>query len=221
MLELVDDSIAVTYNMNRMKMLPKYMGLVFLRLKYRDPELMPVISVEDAAVGAYTAMHHEAKLDNHTTLRAAITCLDYNKRTKELVIDGRLTNAYVFDYDQIRCQLVMGDRQIDAVPTRVYSLDKYFGISMYKDYTFQARVSVAELKAGSTLAVRFRCGEVEKDLPLTFPRMESRLTDRFPHSYWNFGNYMMTLDLQNNRIRINARKGNRSRQTRRNYCCLL
>ena len=209
-LELVDDSIAVTYNMNRMKMLPKYMGLVFLRLKYRDPELMPVISVEDAAVGAYTAMHHEAKLDNHTTLRAAITCLDYNKRTKELVIDGRLTNAYVFDYDQIRCQLVMGDRRIDAVPTRVYSLDKYFGISMYRDYTFQVRISADEMRAGSTLAIRFRCGEVERSLPLTFPRMESRLTDRFPHSYWNFGNYMMTLDLQNNRIRVNARKGIRT-----------
>lgn len=203
-LELVDDNIAAAYNMNSMKMLPKYMGLVFLRLKYRDPELMPAVAV--AGNSSYAAVHGKALLDTQNTLKAAVTCMDYDKRAKELVIDGRLTNAYVFDYDKICCQLIMGDKTVTAERTQVYSLDKYFGISMYKDYTFQFRVSTKLLKKGASLAIRFRYEGLSIDLPLTFPRMESRLTELFPHSYWNFSKYMMTLDLPKNRMRLNARK---------------
>lgn len=42
-----------------------------------------------------------AVLDHKDTLKASILCMDYNRRTKELVIDGKLSNAYVFDYSTV------------------------------------------------------------------------------------------------------------------------
>ena len=194
LLELVDDNIVAAYNLNGMKMLPKYMGLVFLRLKYRDPGLMPTISVVGTNTGTYAAVYNTALLDTQATLKASITCMNYDRRTKELVIDGKLNNAYVFDYEQIRCLAFAGTQEIKAKLTQVYSLEKYFGISMYKDYTFQFRISAKKLKKASHLSFRFQYGSLSLDLPLTFPRMESRIAEQFPHSYWNFSNYMMTLD---------------------------
>lgn len=203
-LERIDDSIVVAYNLNGMKMLPKFMGLVFLRLKYRDANLLPTISRN--STDNYVSVYQNALLDTKLTLKAAITCLDYDPRKKELVIDGKLTNAYVFDYNKISCVAMTGGKFLPADQTQVYSLEKYFGISMYKDYTFQVRISAKELARAKFLSFRFRYEELSIDLPLTFPKMESRLTEQFPHSYWCFSKYMMTLDVRKNRICLQPRK---------------
>lgn len=202
-LGLIDDSIVVAYNLNGMKMLPKFMGLVFLRLKYRDANLLPTISRN--STDNYVAVYKNALLDTKATLKAAVTCMDYDPRKKELVIDGKLTNAYVFDYNKINCIAMMGGRSVQAEQTQVYSLEKYFGISMYKDYTFQFRITAKELAKAKFLSFRFRYDELSIDLPLTFPKMESRLTELFPHSYWNFSQYMATLDVNKNRICLSPR----------------
>ena len=204
-LGFIDDNIVVTYNMNGMKMLPKYMGLVFLRIKYRNPNLLPTITND--GTNNYVAVYKKALIDNKNNLKAAITCMDYDRCNKELVIDGKLNNAYVFNYDKIRCYAFVGTDVVQAEQTQVYSLEKYFGISMYKDYTFQFRISAKDLENTKYLSFRFKYGDLTLNLPLTFPRMESRITEQFPHSYWNFSKYMMTLDRKKLKLCLNPRKG--------------
>ena len=203
-LALIDDNVVVAYNLNGMKMLPKFMGMVFLRLKYRNADLLPTITTN--STDNYVAVYKNALVDTKATLKAAITCMDYDTQKKELVIDGKLTNAYVFDYNKIRCITFVNGEPVRAEQTQIYSLEKYFGISMYKDYTFQFRISAKTLEKTKFLSFRFCYNELSIELPLTFPKMESRLTEQFPHSYWNFSKYMMTLDTKRNRLCLNPRK---------------
>lgn len=193
-LSLVTDNNIVAYNINSMNMLPKYMGLVFLRIKYKNPELMPGIA-NDGTPNNYVAVYKRALIDTKATLKMSVTCMDYDPRTKELVIDGKLTNVHVFCHDRIRCTACFGSRVKTLKPTQVYSLEKYFGISMYKDYTFQVRFSARDLRrAEGAITFKFRYGSIRCALPLVFPKMESKLVDKFPHSYWQFSKYIMTYD---------------------------
>lgn len=189
-LGLIDDNIVVTYNLNGMKMLPKFMGLVFLRIKYKKPNLLPTITND--GTNDYAAVYKNALIDRKATLKASISCMDYNPRAKELVIDGKLTNAYVFNYKRIRCCAICGSMIKPVVHTEVYSLEKFFGISMYKDYTFQVRIPIKKLAQNKDILFRFKYGDISFTLPLVFPRMESRLVEKFPHSYWQFSKYMLT-----------------------------
>lgn len=200
----IDDNIVVAYNMNGMKMLPKFMGQVFLQYKYNNAKLLPTITTNSTS--SYVAVYNNALIDSSSTLKAAITCMNYDLKKKELVIDAKLTNAYVFDYKKIKCFVGVGSNYLPAKPTKVYSLEKFFGKSMYKDYTFQVRIGAGKLAKTKHLTFRFRYGELQLELPLTFPRMESRLTEQFPHSYWNFSKYMMTLDRKKTKLCLNPRK---------------
>ena len=187
----IDDNYIIAYNINNMKMLPKYMGLVFLRIKNRDRMLRPTICTD--GTNHYVAVHQNALLDSCNTLKMAVTCMDYDQRKKQLVIDGKLTNAYVFDYDQISCVSYFGQKKKPVTPHNVYSLEKYFGISVYKDWTFQIRFNASELsKAKGGIYFWFHYGDIKTKLPLVFPRMESRLVNEFPNSYWQFSKYIMT-----------------------------
>lgn len=209
-MERISDNIIVTYNINGMGMLPKYMGLVFLRIKYQDPELMPTIT-NDGTSGNYAAVYRRALLDTRATLKLAITCMDYDKTTKELVIDGKINNANVFDPRSIRCAACFGNRVKAVKPTQIYSLEKYFGLSVFKDYTFQIRLRAKELKqAGGAITFRFRYGHIQTTLPIVFPKMESKLVDKFPHSYWQFSDYIMTYDNAKRALRLTQRSSRKA-----------
>ena len=209
-LACIEDNLIVTYNINNMKMLPKYMGMVFLRIKYENPELMPTIA-NDGTPGNYVAVYRKALVDTRATLKLAVTCMDYDSRTKELVIDGRINNVNVFDYGEIQAEACFGGRTKPLMPTAVYSLEKYFGISVYKDYTFQVRFNPQELKkAKGQITFRFRCGEIQCSLPIQFVKMESKLVDQFPHSYWKFSDYIMTHDAKKQALRLHKRSGGKA-----------
>lgn len=203
----ISDNIIVTYNINGMNMLPKYMGLVFLRIKYGDHGLLPTIA-NDGTPGNYAAVYGNALVDTKATLKLAVTCMDYDKRTKELVIDGKINNVNVFDHQQIRAVACFGGQTKDLVPTSVYSLEKYFGISVYKDYTFQVRFTAEELKqAKGGITFQFCCGSIRCGLPILFSKMESKLVDKFRHSYWQFSGYIMTYDAKKHALRLTRRSG--------------
>lgn len=201
----IDDSIIVSYNLNNMKMLPKYMGLVFLRIKYNNPNLLPTVAT-DGSAGNYVAVYKKALVDTKAALKLSVVCMDYDKRAKELVIDGKLNNVNVFDYDKICCYACFGGNMKLVERTEVYSLEKYFGISMYKDYTFQVHFTAEELQnANGSISFKFRYGDISCDLPILFTKMESRLVDKFPHSYWQFSKYMMTYNAKKRALRFTPR----------------
>ena len=205
LLNHIDDNIVVSYNLNKTKMLPKYMGLVFLRIKYNKAELYPTIA-NNGNINEYAAIYKKGLIDTQKTLKLSVTCMNYDKRTKELSIDGKLTNAYVFKYDKIRCDACFGSKKKPVERTDVYSLDKYFGISMIKDYTFRVKFTANELKkAKGSITFKFHYSNLNFKLPIVFSKMESRLTNKFPHSYWLFGKYMATYNSKKRAICLSPR----------------
>ena len=211
LLNHITDNIIASYNLNNTKMLPKYMGLVFLRIKYKNPELYPTIANNGGKPNSYIAVHQNALIDTKKTLKFSITCMDYDKRTMELSIDGKLTNASVFNYDKIRCIAHFGDQEKAVERTDVYSLEKYFGISMYKDYTFRIKFTAEDLsKSEGYIGFNFSYGDFNFKLPLVFPKMESHLTEKFPHSYWQFGNYIMTYNAKKRALCLAPRNKSRA-----------
>ena len=206
LLNHISDNIIVSYNLNNAKMLPKYMGLVFLRIKYKKVNLYPTIANNGGKPNNYIAVHKNALVDTKKTLKLSVTCMDYNKSTKELTIDGKLTNASVFNYDKIRCFAHFGGHKKAVERTDIYSLEKYFGISMYRDYTFRVRLTADDLKKSKgSIIFKFRYGDLNFKLPIIFSKMESHLTNKFPHSYWQFGKYMMTYDSKKNALCLASR----------------
>ncbi len=213
---LIDNSTIVTYNRNEMKMLPKFMGLVFLRLKYQNEALLPTIA--DNGTGNYVAVYKNALVDNKATLKAAITCMDYDENAKELVIDGKLTNVYVFNYEKLKCYVHYGKKKKAATPTDVYSLEKFFGIAVFKDFTYQVRLSRSELSKTKTVSFSYQYGAFCSFLPLTFPRMESRLTESFPNSYWQFSKFIMTYNAKKSILQLSGRSTSRALKREMKLC---
>ena len=199
----IDDRILCAYNLNEMRLLPKYMGLIFLRIKYGKPDLFPAILADSGS--RYVAYVSDAILDTERTLRANILCMDYFPKTKELVVDGRVDNAYVFAPGDAACYASFGGEYKKAKTTAIYSLEKYFLIPVYKDYTFQFRFSLQELRKSGELSFFLRFREASFQLPIYFSRMQSRLVNKFPHSYWQFSDFIMTYDAARKRIHIERR----------------
>lgn len=203
-LSLIDDNILVTYNINGMKMMPKYIGMVLLRLKYDNENLYPRIATDNT--DNYVGIVKNALVDTRKSLKAVITCMDYDTRKKELVIDGKLSNVFIFRYHKIQCLAFCGSVVKPAKRTEIYTLEKYFGISMYRDYTFQVRFSARELKSASAgIFFQFRYGNIKCLMDIVFNRMQSRLVNQFPHSYWAFSKYVMTYDAKKKALILNPR----------------
>ncbi|MBQ1374877.1 MAG: CDP-glycerol glycerophosphotransferase family protein, partial [Clostridia bacterium] len=188
----IDDSILASYNLNKMTILPKYFGLNMVRIKKNDPKLYPKIAVDNSH--NYAAVIDTALVDVSTTLKATIFCMDYDPKKKELIIDGRLNNVFIFPPEKIKCLATCGKVTREVTPTSIYSLEKYFGISMHREYTFQVRFGAKELAGavGKGITFQFRYGLLRRPLDLVFPRLQSRLVAEFPHSYWMFSKYIMT-----------------------------
>lgn len=202
----IDDNILGSYNLNKMAILPKYFGLTMLRIKNGKPNLYPTIAIDNS--NNYAGVYGSALIDVCNTLKLSIICMDYDKKTKELVIDGRLNNVFIFPHDKIKCFANCGKVNKEVNPTLIYSLEKYFGQSVHREFTFQVRFSKDELSKaiGKGISFQFRYGLLRRSLSLMFPRMQSRLVNEFPHSYWMFSKYIMTYDAKKQSLMLQHRK---------------
>ena len=205
-MSLIDDNILASYNLNKMAILPKYFGLTMLRIKNGDPGLYPVIAMDNS--NNYAGVYGTALIDVCSTLKATVYCMDYDKRSKELIIDGRLNNVFIFPFDQIKCVVNCGSISREATPTEIYSLEKYFGRSVHREYTFQVRFKASELAGavGKGITFQFRYGLLRRSLPVVFPRMQSRLVNDYSSSYWMFSKYIMTYDAKKQALMLKERK---------------
>lgn len=198
----IDDDILVRYAFRGTNILPKYMGTTLLRIKYDDPALMPVISM---TANDLVATHNQTILDKANSLKINVMAIDYENST--LIIDGELTNAYIFDFSKLRvfAQVVsiQGTVTIDAKPNNIYSLDKYFGISMKKGVTFQIRIPLSsDEKLHYSITFGLNYGICTILLPVFFIKSQARLVNEFNLSYWRFGEYVLFYKKKTNELII-------------------
>lgn len=189
--QYIDDDILVKYTFAGTNILPKYMGTVLLRMKYDEPSLMPDISL---TANELVATYNHTILDKSGSLKVNVMAIDYEDSS--LIIDGELTNAYIFDYTKLnifaQVTSTQGVRTFQVQTNDIYSLDKYFGLSMKKGYMFQVRIPVHAndgLRYSITFGLQY--GICTLTLPMFFIKSQARLINEFSLSYWRFGEYAL------------------------------
>lgn len=190
-LQRIEDDILVKYTFAGVNLLPKYMGLVLLRIKYGDEALMPDIS---ASTTEFAASYQSVLLDKSGAMKVNLMAIDYEDSA--LIFDGELTNAYILNFDEIQLYADVtteqGTRQYSVMKNEIYSLDKYFGFSMKKGYTFQVRIPLNKeehLRHSIVFILRYKFCTV--NLPLVFAKSQARLVNDFGLSYWRFEDYVL------------------------------
>ena len=194
------DNLTITkYNINEKKLFPKYMSLVMLKVKYQDKSLMPKIVYNKTELNA---VFKKNIIEKHTNFCLDITAI--NNDGKHLVIDAELINGYVFDREKVILTAQVGKKKIPIKINHVYSLDKYFGMTMKSGITgtFTIHHKLFKQKAKITFHLSYESFSVK--LPLKFVSAYAHLSENYG-SYWNFSSYYMSYDKKNRHIFIKKR----------------
>lgn len=200
--QYIADDVLIKYTFSGTNILPKYMGMVLLRIKYDDPSLMPTVSMTSNEL---IATYNHSILDKSNSLKINIMAIDYENSS--LIIDGELTNAYIFDYSKLNIFAQVssphGTVQYPVEMNDIYSLDKYFGLSMKKGYTFQIRIPLLETeKLRYTITFRLNYDICTLTLPVFFVKSQARLLNEFTLSYWSFNKYVLFYKKKTNELII-------------------
>ena len=109
-----------------------------------------------------------------------------NNQKSTLQIYASLKNIACLDYEKIKVYAVIGKERIQGVRTEIYSLVKFFGESVHKDYTFELQIDKKLLKGNTHIQMRLVYEKNEFPLSVSFAKPQSRLWGECPGSYWRF-----------------------------------
>lgn len=194
------DNLTITkYNINEKKLFPKYMSLVMLKVKYLNKSLMPQIVYTKTDLNA---VFKKNILEKHTNLSLDIKSVNSNK--KNLIVDIELVNGYIFDKKKVSIFAKVGKEKIPMKSNRVYSLDKYFGMTMKNGITGTFTIPCKLFKQKAKLTFHLEYEAFSTKLPLKFVSTYARLSENYG-SYWNFNDYYMSYDKKNSHIFIKKR----------------
>ncbi len=157
----------------------------------------------------YTAGNHIGAY-NRTIVgkKSDIKCYvyDINYEKGQLFIDGRLSFGYFLNKNRLRVYMMVdGMTEIEAVPNNIYSLGKYFGLSMDKAYTFQLAVPAELFREGAVLRIYYEHEGRRFPIPFTFGKIQARLSLKYGASYWQFGDWIMTCPKRDGRRALRIR----------------
>ena len=190
----IDDSILMKYNINNKKLFPKYMSLVMLKIKYRKPGLLPeIVTSASELFGVFK----KKIIERYTNITMEIKAI--NKFGKNIIFDFEISNVYIFNKSDIEVFAKVASKKIQFVRDRVYSLDKYFGMTMKSGFTGSITVYMDLLKNKTPISFYIKYKNCTIKLPIRFVKTAARLgnNDAF---YWRVGRCIMSYDSENYRI---------------------
>ena len=109
-----------------------------------------------------------------------------NNQKDTLQMYASLKNAACLDYEKVQVYAVIGNERILGVRNEIYSLVKFFGESVHKDYTFELQIDKKLLKGNTRIQMKLVYEENEFPLSVSFAKPQSRLWGECPSSYWRF-----------------------------------
>ena len=192
----VDDTILTKYNINNKKLFPKYMSLVMLKLKYRKPELLPDICTSSTEL---FGVFKRKIIERHVNMTMEIKAI--NRFGKNIIFDYEISNTYIFRKSDIEGFAKVSSKKIPFIKDSVYSLDKYFGMTMKSGFTGSVVIPKELLKSGASISFYLRYKDCTISLPVRFVKTAARLgnADAF---YWRIGRYLMSYDSEHCRISV-------------------
>lgn len=187
-LKLIDNLTIVKYNINGKKLLPKFMCLILLKIKYNNLNLKPSIYFnKNELVAAYDDNIIERSVNLNTEIKA----INFDKTN--IYIDIEISNSFIFDFSTISCFGKIRGNKYRLVQDSVYSLDKYFGQTLKHGYTGQITIPIKDLQSGDTLSFHLKYKKCVIQMPVKFMKLAARLTNDLD-SYTQIGDFFVKYD---------------------------
>ncbi len=185
-LQYIPDHIISQYESDTRRILPRFMGLNLLRMKYEDYDALPELTEQG---GCPVGVFKEVVVEDISNIALHIKAINYEK--DNLVIDGAISNAYFLDFDQIKIKAKSDRTEYEGVRTNIYSFTKFFNKTVQKGYTFSLLIPVGNLTSKEKFVINLEYMDYVWTLDVRFDKIQSRLYEKFCNSYWCFGNYML------------------------------
>lgn len=186
--KLVDDDVLL-YNddMEMKRVLARHMHYRFYWLKY-DRNVPKVTFAQND--DEYYAMSGDHKIELVSNMDVKVNAINNEKHT--LDIWGKLKNVYFMEPEKIKVYARVGNTEVAAMPNEIYSLTKFFGRSVHKDYSFSISIPKQFLKNRVEIAIHVEYeGEILK-MPVRFSKPQAHFWGEFPNAYWRFDDYYLT-----------------------------
>ena len=195
----IDDDIIAQYNIEEKRVLPRFMGINFLRLKYKTNEI-ETRALPDEETESYAVAYEDTLIENFDNIRLNIRAVNYDG--KSLSIDGEVVNMYFADHEKIRVWATINDEPIEVEKTQIYALVKFFGITVKKGYMIKLTIPMEKLAEKSKIKFHLEYDNYEMIIPEAFVKPQSRLFLGHKATYWKFGSKILTYSVKNQCLKV-------------------
>ena len=219
MLKYIDDAVILNRSLCRRCGLDEEMAFRLLRLKYKQPDLLPQIdfvppketlekSYFNAAgrmdkltlKGEFVAHYQQSLIGTSRQITAEIAAVNYD--AEGLYIDAILQGcSYLNDTDFSLFVNVNGTKS-PVIRSEVYTLRKVFDRPFLRRYAFRFFVPVSSGKKIDVVFLMMRYRTMSFRIGMTFHSVFARLSSSLHNSYWHFLDRIMTYDKREQSIVI-------------------
>ena len=207
----IDDAIILNKNLYTISGLEPEVSFRFIRLKYKSRSLSPEIdiampdetiektysdinshSVKTTLSGEFVASVNKALVVRSRDITAEIQAINYD--SDGLYIDAVLQNCSYFDDNDFKVYSVINQTRCDIIPSKVYTLNKFFGISFLRKYSFRFFIPVNKGKKIDVAWLNLKIKNFAFRIKITFKGVHARLSTQLKNSYWKFLDRVLTYD---------------------------
>lgn len=218
-LQYIDDTIIMGKRLCRICGLDPEVPFRFLRLKYDDPDLKPVLtaSVKNEPIersfykmnghsyklrleNEFVASVNKVPIQRSKDITAEIVAINYD--AEGLYVDAYMEGCGCLDENDYTIYTVINRKRYEVIRSKVYTLRKFFDIPFLNKYSFRFFIPVSSGKQIDTAFLIMKIGELSLRLNLGFHHTFSRLSGELENSYWRFNDRVMTYDHKTSSIII-------------------
>lgn len=197
--QLIDDDVISQYRWTNQKVLQKFMGMNFLRMKYGDYGMEGNLEIRDEEPLIVCGENHTA-VTNLNNIELNVMAINYEQGF--LKIDGEVANVYFADHSKIHFYALLGDEKIPAERNQIYSYAKYFGLPVKKGYMVQVKIPKEKLHHGQCFQFVAEFQGYEVTCKCFFKKIQSHLYNGFRKCYWKFGKFLLKYNEETSSFRV-------------------
>lgn len=207
----IDDAIILNKSLYSISGLEPEVSFRFIRLKYKNRSLAPEIdiampnqkiektysditsrTVATTLSGEFAASVKNALVVRSRDISAEIQAINYD--SDGLYIDAVLQNCSYFDDNDFKVYSVINQKRCDIIPSKVYTLNKFFGVSFLRKYSFRFFIPVNKGKKIDVAWLNLKMKNFAFRMKITFKDVHARLSTQLKNSYWKFLDRVLTYD---------------------------